>query len=165
MGRCGEPHSISAPVSGGAPPAIFREQCSDPKRDYASECFVAEKEALTACSTSQAFNAAAQRDSKIQVRIGEDAKREASAMKAIAVVTMTFLPATFVSTLFGMSFFSFEPSSDADASSFVVSRDYWIFWALSVPLTIATLALWLLWSRGRARLRRVNPASGAVHVV
>lgn len=28
------------------------------KRDYASECFVAEKEALTACSPSQAFNAA-----------------------------------------------------------------------------------------------------------
>ena len=31
------------------------------------------------------------------MRIGEDAKREASAMRAIAVVTMTFLPATFVS--------------------------------------------------------------------
>lgn len=45
----------------------------------------------------QAFNAAAQRDSRIQVRIGEDAKREASAIRAIAVVTMTFLPATFVS--------------------------------------------------------------------
>jgi hypothetical protein len=31
------------------------------------------------------------------VRVGEDAKREALAMRAIAVVTMTFLPATFVS--------------------------------------------------------------------
>jgi hypothetical protein len=47
-------------------------------------------------SHQQAFNAAAWRDSRIQVRIGEDAKREASAMRAIAVVTMTFLPATFV---------------------------------------------------------------------
>jgi hypothetical protein len=47
----------------------------------------------------QAFNAAAQRDSKVQLQIGEDAKREAlamKAMKAIAVVTMNFLPATFV---------------------------------------------------------------------
>ncbi|CAI6342361.1 unnamed protein product [Periconia digitata] len=44
-----------------------------------------------------AFNTAAQADSKIQVRIGEEAKSEASAMKAIAVVTMAFLPATFVS--------------------------------------------------------------------
>jgi hypothetical protein len=47
--------------------------------------------------TLQAFNAAAQRDSKIQVRMGEQATSEASAMRAIAVVTMTFLPATFVS--------------------------------------------------------------------
>ncbi|KAH7392015.1 hypothetical protein DE146DRAFT_661419, partial [Phaeosphaeria sp. MPI-PUGE-AT-0046c] len=44
-----------------------------------------------------AFNIAAQRDSKVQLQVGEEAKREASAMKAIAVVTMTFLPATFVS--------------------------------------------------------------------
>jgi Mg2+ and Co2+ transporter CorA len=46
---------------------------------------------------SQAFNSAAQRDNKTQVRIGEEAKKETSAMKAIAVVTMIFLPATFVS--------------------------------------------------------------------
>jgi hypothetical protein len=38
-----------------------------------------------------------QRDSKTQVQIGKDAGNEAAAMKAIAVVTMTFLPATFVS--------------------------------------------------------------------
>jgi hypothetical protein len=31
------------------------------------------------------------------VQIGRDAGKEAAAMKAIAVVTMTFLPATFVS--------------------------------------------------------------------
>ncbi|KAF1345612.1 purine and uridine phosphorylase [Lizonia empirigonia] len=48
-----------------------------------------------------AFNAAAQRDSKVQLQIGEEAKREASAMKAIAVVTMTFFPATFVSFTIG----------------------------------------------------------------
>lgn len=40
---------------------------------------------------------AAQRDSRIQVKIGEEAKQEATAMKAIALITMTFLPATFVS--------------------------------------------------------------------
>jgi hypothetical protein len=45
----------------------------------------------------QAFNAAAQRDSKVQVQIGEEAKRGASAIKAMALVAITFLPATFVS--------------------------------------------------------------------
>lgn len=89
-----------------------------------------------------AFNVAAQGDSKIQVRIGHEAKREASAMKAIAVVTMAFLPATFVSTLFGMNFFSFQPGK-----AFTVSRQFWIYWAFSIPLTVATLSLWFRWSR------------------
>jgi hypothetical protein len=44
----------------------------------------------------KAFNIASQRDTKIQLRISQEAGREAIAMKAIAVVTMTFLPATFV---------------------------------------------------------------------
>lgn len=48
-------------------------------------------------SRQQALNVAAQGSSKIQLQIGHEAKREASAMKAIAVVTMAFLPATFVS--------------------------------------------------------------------
>ncbi|KAL9017497.1 MAG: hypothetical protein Q9185_005163 [Variospora sp. 1 TL-2023] len=43
-----------------------------------------------------AFNAEAQRDSKVQVRIAEEARKKTASMKAIAVVTMIFLPSTFV---------------------------------------------------------------------
>ncbi|OAG08765.1 uncharacterized protein CC84DRAFT_1204042, partial [Paraphaeosphaeria sporulosa] len=100
-----------------------------------------------------AFNVAAQRDSRIQLQIGEEAKREASAMKAIAVVTMTFLPATFISTIFGSNFFSFEPDGGAGQPSFTVSHQFWIYWALSVPLTAVTLALWFWWSRWVEHLR------------
>jgi len=45
----------------------------------------------------KAFHAASQRDSNIQVCIGQEARKETAAMKTIAIVTMTFLPATFVS--------------------------------------------------------------------
>lgn len=48
-------------------------------------------------SLHQAFNAAAQRDSMIQLKISLQSASEASSMRAIAVVTMIFLPATFVS--------------------------------------------------------------------
>ncbi|KAI8930739.1 hypothetical protein NX059_012347 [Plenodomus lindquistii] len=103
-----------------------------------------------------AFNAASQRDSKIQVRIGEEARREASAMKAIAVVTMTFLPATFVSTLFGTNFFALEPRKGEDGVVFAVSNQFWVYWAISAPMTLVTLALWFWWSRwGRSR----NPSA------
>ncbi|KAL8756772.1 MAG: hypothetical protein Q9184_004386 [Pyrenodesmia sp. 2 TL-2023] len=43
-----------------------------------------------------AFNAEAQRESKVQVQIAEEARKKTASMKAIAVVTMTFLPSTFV---------------------------------------------------------------------
>ncbi|KAL8669047.1 MAG: hypothetical protein Q9168_006347 [Polycauliona sp. 1 TL-2023] len=45
-----------------------------------------------------AFNAEAQRDSKVQVRIAEEARKKTASMKAIAVVTMIFLPSTFVAS-------------------------------------------------------------------
>ena len=45
----------------------------------------------------QAFHLATQRDNRLQARIGKDVKKETAAMKAIAVGTLTFLPATFVS--------------------------------------------------------------------
>lgn len=38
---------------------------------------------------------AAKDDSKVMVTIGQAAKDDSSAMRAIAVVTMAFLPATF----------------------------------------------------------------------
>ncbi|KAI4149288.1 MAG: hypothetical protein LQ341_001359 [Variospora aurantia] len=47
-------------------------------------------------TTIKAFNAEAQRDSKVQVRIAEEARKNTASMKAIAVVTMIFLPSTFV---------------------------------------------------------------------
>lgn len=108
-----------------------------------------------------AFNAAAQRDSKVQLQIGEEAKREASAMKAIAVVTMTFLPATFISTIFGTNFFSFEVETEAGQSSFAMSRQFWIYRALSIPLTVTTLALWFWWSRWAEHLRLSRPRADA----
>ncbi|KAL8909969.1 MAG: hypothetical protein Q9171_004735 [Xanthocarpia ochracea] len=43
-----------------------------------------------------AFNAEAQRESKVQVHIAEEARKKTASMKAIAVVTMIFLPSTFV---------------------------------------------------------------------
>ncbi len=46
---------------------------------------------------NQAFNTIAQHDSKIMVRISEAVQSDSAAMKTIAVLTLTFLPATFVS--------------------------------------------------------------------
>lgn len=87
---------------------------------------------------SQLFNLITQRDSKaIQL--------DSSAMKAIATVTLVFLPATFVSAIFGMTFFNFQP--DSSNGDWAVSRQIWIYFAFAAPLTILSLWLGDVWRR------------------
>ncbi|KAI9692698.1 MAG: hypothetical protein M1820_009449 [Bogoriella megaspora] len=100
---------------------------------------------------SLAFHLAAQRDSQIQVQIGKEANKEAASMRTIAVVTLTILPATFISSLFSMSFFHFEPAQGAVSASFTVSEKFWMYWAIAAPLTIAALALWTFWGTNSSR--------------
>lgn len=71
-------------------------------------------------------------------------QQDAKAVRIISVVTLLFLPATFVSTLFSMSFFSFQPPYD---HKWGVSPKIWIYFAVTVPLTVATVVVWFQLSR------------------
>ncbi|GFF43702.1 hypothetical protein IFM58399_07037 [Aspergillus lentulus] len=74
--------------------------------------------------TTAAFNKITQRDSSV--------------MKSISILTMVFLPATFISTMFSMPFFQ------DDDDQWKVSVDFWIYWAVSVPLTFVIFVIWAL---------------------
>ncbi|KAK3313353.1 hypothetical protein B0H66DRAFT_565930 [Apodospora peruviana] len=63
--------------------------------------------------------------------LAEEARRDGSSMKTIAILTMLFLPATFFSTLFSM------PSLGWDQPDKIA-----LYWACTVPVTVATFALW-----------------------
>jgi hypothetical protein len=98
----------------------------------------------------------AQRDSQVMTGLGEAARLDSGAMKTIAVVTMAFLPPTFLSTciplimtrhladnkqaIFSMSFFNYTP--DQGSTGWSVSSDFWVYWVCAVPLTCLTLAVW-----------------------
>ena len=90
-----------------------------------------------------------------------DAKRDSEVMKAITVVTLVFLPATFVSvcpilclelttypdflfqTIFSMGFFSFNQDQ------LELSRQAWIYLACTAPLTFVVLGGsfgWIWWT-------------------
>lgn len=88
---------------------------------------------------------AAKEDSKVMVAIGQAAKDDSTAMRAIAVVTMAFLPATFTAAVFSMSFFNFAPGTGAHHGSWTISRKFWVYWAVALPLTGITIATWFLW--------------------
>ncbi|KAF9691615.1 hypothetical protein EKO04_010517 [Ascochyta lentis] len=87
-----------------------------------------------------AYNMIAQRDSSVMTGLGEAAKRDSRAMRTIAVVTMAFLPPTFLSAIFSMSFFNYTPEPSGVGWS--VSDKFWVYWVCAVPLTCLTLAVW-----------------------
>ncbi|KAI1739824.1 hypothetical protein F4680DRAFT_448441 [Xylaria scruposa] len=69
--------------------------------------------------------------------IAEQAKRDSSAMKTITIITMAFLPATFFATLFAV------PTLDWKGNN-VITGEFWIYWAFTLPTTGLVFLLWLL---------------------
>ncbi|KAH7381533.1 hypothetical protein BKA66DRAFT_464397 [Pyrenochaeta sp. MPI-SDFR-AT-0127] len=97
---------------------------------------------------SLSYNMIAQRDSQTMAGLGLAAKVDSGAMRTIAVVTMAFLPPTFLSAIFSMSFFNYTPSQGDESGGWSVSDKFWIYWAFAVPLTCMTLATWF-WRQKR----------------
>ncbi len=49
-----------------------------------------------------------------------------------------------------MNLFTFQTAS---GSGFAISEQFWIFIVIAVPLTVATMGLWLIMSRRRKKQR------------
>ncbi|KAI1738124.1 hypothetical protein F4680DRAFT_191165 [Xylaria scruposa] len=84
-----------------------------------------------------AFNIVAQHDAGTSVEIGRATQSDSVTMKSIAFVTLTFLPPTFVSAIFSMSFFNYSADS-----GWAISDKFWLYWAFAVPITILTAVAW-----------------------
>lgn len=90
-----------------------------------------------------AFNTVAQYDSRVSVEISKEMRVDSAAMRTIAFVTLIFLPGTFISALFSMSFFDF----DAEKNIWAVSKKFWIYWVVAGPVTLISISLWYNWWR------------------
>jgi hypothetical protein len=97
---------------------------------------------------SQIWNLIAQKDNQLNQEIAADSKeialaskRDSSAMKAIAALTMFFLPGTFIASLFAMPLLDWQ----AEAGQPVISHRFWIYWAVTIPLTLLVVILWIGW--------------------
>lgn len=85
-----------------------------------------------------------QQDSKINVKIAKAAKQDSSSMTAIAILGFTFLPAMLVASMFSMSMFDFSIDSSGRKHS-IVTSNFWMYWVVTIPLTLVVLTLWKLW--------------------
>lgn len=104
----------------------------------------------------------AQEDNALNARMAVASTRDSSSMKALAVITAIFLPGEFIGTLFGMSMFDWlAPNNDDDdkpaaatatagakvddESDDILSRQFWVYWVIAIPLTLFILFVWRAW--------------------
>jgi len=65
-------------------------------------------------------------------------------MKTIAVMTLIFMPLGTVATVFGTQLIKLK---DEKPYHMELSQDFWLIWAISVPLTFVVVIIWRLWYR------------------
>ncbi|KAI1456387.1 hypothetical protein F4805DRAFT_229947 [Annulohypoxylon moriforme] len=91
--------------------------------------------------------------SNLTMEISRATQRDGSQMRTIALMTMIFLPGTFVATLFSMTFFDWKIRHDE-----VISPYIWIYVVTTIVLTVATLGTWCYFTgKGQAYRRSVLP--------
>jgi hypothetical protein len=84
-------------------------------------------------------------------------RKDSTDMRIIAVVTLLFLPGTFMATLFSATFFNFLP----DDSTQVVSKWIWLYFVLSATATLLVFIAWYLFSKNQNKkmLAGISPES------
>jgi Mg2+ and Co2+ transporter CorA len=80
-----------------------------------------------------------------QRRIAQASKRDGNAVKRLSMLAAFFFPGSFLASLFSMVFFQ------VSSSGLTVLPQLWIYFAATVPLTLAVVAFLLLWDRKRER--------------
>ncbi|EJD42070.1 DUF1688-domain-containing protein [Auricularia subglabra TFB-10046 SS5] len=88
-----------------------------------------------------------------------DANRDTQTMKTITYVTLLFLPATFVSSVFSMGIFDFDSDMASDGH-IGISKHGWVFLAVALPLTLVTIAFAYLWMRIKGTVLNASPPDG-----
>lgn len=101
----------------------------------------------------------AREEARSSIRLTSEAKAisqatrdDSMAMKALAIMTIIFLPGTAVATIFSMPMLNWETSTSAVKSGFN------LYWAITVPLTTVTVLSFALWVAVE-RLRRSENSS------
>ena len=102
-------------------------------------------------------------------KLTEKSAQDAAAVKVLTMITLIYLPATVVSVsrlshnvsrivlqllTLPQNFFSTQfvgqEQGAGGSNKVIVSSNAWLFAAVSVPLTLITLAVWWLWVRFQA---------------
>ncbi|KAL9613337.1 MAG: hypothetical protein Q9167_002098 [Letrouitia subvulpina] len=107
------------------------------------------------------FHLITSRETRVSIAVAEDSralasttKEDSTAMKTLAIVTVTFLPGTFIAALFDIPVFDWE----AKTRTAIVSHRFWMYWAVTIPLTLLTILPLVLWTKRTNNFHRAQLA-------
>ncbi len=92
-----------------------------------------------------------------QRRLAHASKRDSTSMKWLSLIGAIFLPATYLASVFSMTFFNFQGGGGGggdDGSSApppVVAPTLWIYFAIAIPMTLTIVLSWRWWDRRREK--------------
>ncbi|MCJ1350734.1 MAG: hypothetical protein MMC33_000715 [Icmadophila ericetorum] len=86
----------------------------------------------------------------------KDSSYNSAIASSIALTTMTFLPATAVATVFSMGVVNADGNG-----TLALSSSFWVYWAVTLPLTATTMLGWYAWVKIRPKLGNRRPATGS----
>ena len=78
-----------------------------------------------------------------QRKLAHASKRDSAAMKTISLLGAIFFPGAYLASVFSMTFFNFQNSGP------IVSGQFWIYWAVTIPVTVVIVAIWHVWEKRR----------------
>lgn len=108
-----------------------------------------------------AFHVTSQHSNLISMQIAHAAQVDSRAMRTISILGLVFLPGTFISAVFSMSFFNFTPATVDQPGRWNVSEKFWLYWAVAIPVTALTVAVWWMWQKSMPTTPQVKFAAKA----
>ncbi|KAH8756365.1 hypothetical protein F5883DRAFT_468726 [Diaporthe sp. PMI_573] len=96
-------------------------------------------------ATQMEWNEIGRGDTLTNLEIAKATRNDGKQMRSIALLTMIFLPATSVATLFSMTFFNWSPDKDQS----MMSPYIWLYATVTLVLTCVTVGTWYTCNRPR----------------
>ena len=113
-----------------------------------------------------------------QRKLAHASKRDSGAQKTIALMGALFLPGAYLASVFSMTFFNFQNANAGGSSSSsssgsstdnstsissqdnsnppIVSTQFWIYWAITIPRTTIIVMIWYVWEKRREKRYQVE---------
>ncbi|KAK0725499.1 hypothetical protein B0H67DRAFT_598733 [Lasiosphaeris hirsuta] len=96
------------------------------------------------------YNFISHAGNELNSKIAAAAGLDSAAVKTLAFVTAVFLPPQFVAAMFSMTMFNWQTSTsngspEEAAGESAVTPSFWIYWAVTIPLTLFIMVGWWVW--------------------